>query len=187
LPPNGTRVHVQLPVPCHWLRIGASVVRKTTWRNEESAAVEFEPLTRAQQVSLNSALLELDQPHGANATILLMIDDPDAQLAIGKTLHGRGYSLVSRTTPLDVIQHYVQSAGPPLRAAIVSTALPFGAGQDVLDFLAAEHPAVKRVVLIDTQSCNDGTRASRPDLVIVSPFHDNLADALTNLDGQAAG
>ncbi len=169
-------------MPCHRLRIGASIVRKTTWRNEESAAIEFEPLSRAQRVSLNSALLELDQPDGANGTILLMIDDPDAQLAIGKTLHGRGYSLVSRTTPLDVIQHYVQSAGPPLRAAVVSTALPFGAGQDVLDFLAAEHPDVKRVVLIDTESCGESSRASQPDLVIVSPYPDNLVCALGNLE-----
>lgn len=180
-------MRLQLRVPCHRLRVGASIVRQTT-RRDAGSAVEFDPLGREEQVALNNALLELYHPtHTAHGTILLMINDPDTQLSIGNSLHRHGYSLISRTTPLDVIRHFVEGAGPPLRAALVSAALPFGAGQDVLDFLANERPHVKRGLLIDAERAEHArTCASRPDFVVVSPYHDNVALALGELDGPAA-
>lgn len=190
LPPAGTRVKLQLSVPFHRLRLSGSIVRNAKLRAPEtdSAAVEFDPLTREERVALNSALLELAPPrHVTHGTILLMIDEPDVQLSIGKALHDHGYSVISRTTRLDVVRHLVEGAGPPLRAALVSVALPFNAGQDVLDYLANERPHVKRGLLIDAEHADQASSCtSPPDFVVVSPYHDNLARALGDLDTRAA-
>ena len=154
----------------------------------DSAALEFDPLTREERVALNSALLELAPPrHVTHGTILLMIDEPEVQLSIGKALHDHGYSVISRTTRLDVVRHFVEGAGPPLRAAVVSVALPSGAGLDVLEYLANERPHVKRGLLVDAEHaelarCSTG----RPDFVVVSPYLEDLAHALGDLDARAA-
>ncbi|HEY5937980.1 MAG TPA: PilZ domain-containing protein, partial [Kofleriaceae bacterium] len=172
LPPAGTRVRVQLSVPCHRLRLTGSIVRNAKLRAPDSeSAVEFDPLTREERVALNNALLELAPPrHVTHGTILLMIDEPDAQLSIGKALHDHGYFVISRTTRLDVVRHFLEGAGPPLRAALVSESLPFGAGQDVLDYLATERPHVKRGLLIDAEHAEHARCwASRPDFVVVRP------------------
>ena len=186
LPAAGTRVRVQICVPCHRLQLAGVIVRTSALRTELSAAINFDPLTRAQQVTLNNALLELDHPHphahAYNGSILLMSDDPDTQLALGKSLHASGYSLVARTTPLDVVQHFLESARPPLRAAIVSPTLPRHAGQDVLDFLAHEQPEVKRGLIVeDGRLASVKAPASGVDFLVVRPFDDQVALDLPRL------
>ncbi|MEJ7603298.1 MAG: PilZ domain-containing protein [Kofleriaceae bacterium] len=186
LPPEGTRVRVQLCVPCHRLQLAGVVVRTSALRTELSAAINFDPLTRAQQVTLNNALLELGHPHphphADNGSILLMSDDPDTQLAVGKSLLASGYSLVARTTPLDVVQHFLESARPPLRAAIVSPTLPRHAGQDVLDFLAYEQPEVKRgLVVDDEQFAGLELPACGVDFLVVRKYDDQAALDLPRL------
>jgi hypothetical protein len=168
LPQPGTRVRVAFRVPCHVLRLIGTVV----WNHDPRAAVEFDTLTRAQQLVLDGALLEADVPDGPGfGAILLMIDDPVTQLAIGRAVHGRGYHTIARTTPLDVLQGLMEP-GPPLRAAIVSAGLPHGAGQDVLEFLAQERPLVRRALLAEEVEQPARCGRSIPDHVLLGLPYD---------------
>jgi hypothetical protein len=139
-PPRGTHVRVALPVPCHRLHLTGEVV----WRGHPFAAVEFDPLTRAQLVALNAGVLEAEptDPHEQRGVVLLMIDDPAVQGEIGSELRMHGYRVLARSTPLDAILGVMR--GPPLRAAIVSAG---GGGSTMLAFLADECPNVRRIVV----------------------------------------
>jgi len=179
LPRPGTRVRVAMRVPCHMLKLTGAVV----WNERpRAAAVEFDPLTRDQQVLLDTALLEAESPaDGANehGAVLLMIDDPVTQAAIGRAVRDRGLQPIARLTPLDAIQTLV-NPGPPLRAAIVSAGLPHRAGHDVLDFLARECPQARRVLLVEPHQTAARRSGGRPrDCIVSSPYY--IADIVPML------
>jgi hypothetical protein len=183
LPRRGTRICVAVRVPCHVLQLHGAIA----WNEKHrAAAVEFDPLTREQQVSLNTGLLESDGDYaspGARGAVLLMIDDPTTQAAIGRAVRDCGFRLIARTTPLDAIQSLV-SAGSRLHAAIISVELPHRAGHDVLDFLAREYPEVRCAVLGERGELEEG-RASdgRPACALSQPYRaEEIGQMLGALD-----
>jgi hypothetical protein len=163
-PAAGTRMRVMLRVPCHVLRLEGVVV----WNEKRRvAAVEFDPLTPYQRMSLDAALLEGDGVAAADpGAVLLMIDDTAAQAMIGSVFRACGFQLIARSTPLDAVQCVVD--GSPLRAAVVSAGLPHSGGHDVLDFLADECPRVKRVLLVEPHE-HAVARSSAPHHVLTKP------------------
>lgn len=165
IPPPGTRIAMRIPVPCHVLRLSGTVV----WKGpDRTAAVELDPMTKPQQIALNNALLE-HTPAPRRDAVLLMLDDPDEQRAIGKELIDRGYRLISRSTPLDALQRLDEDRGE-VCAAVVSANLPNGAALDVLGFLAEERPRVRRAVMAPDPNWKTN-RIPPPDCVITAPYH----------------
>jgi hypothetical protein len=145
----GPRVSLQLRVPCHLLRVSGAVVRHTA-----DTAVDLDPLTRRETLALGAALLEAAPPVGASrGAVIVMVPDPVQQHALGDALRESGFTVIARSTPLDLLERLFDP-GLPIRGAIVSPALPNGAGQDVLAFLAAERPAI-RTVLADARSVSE--------------------------------
>jgi len=164
IPAPGTRIAMRIPVPCHMLRLSGTVV----WKGpERTGAVELDPMTKAQQVELNNALLE-HAPAPKGDAVLLMVDDPIEQRAIGNELLDRGYRLISRTTPLDAMQKLGDDEGE-VCAAVVSANLPNGGGLDVLSFLAEERPRVRRAVMAPEPGWRT-TRIPPPDCVLTAPY-----------------
>lgn len=183
VPPPGTRIAMRIPVPCHVLRLSGTVV----WKGgpDRTAAVELDPMTREQQRLFNNALLEHQEPPRRDSQpVLLMVDDPDQQRAIGRELIERGYRVISRSTPLDAIQRLEEDGGE-LCAAVVSADLPNGAGLDVLSFLAEERPHVRRAVMVPASGCQPSPMPP-PDCVLTAPYHrGDLAPLFAGL-GRAA-
>ena len=168
IPPPGTRIAMRIPVPCHVLRLSGTVV----WKGgpERTAAVELDPMTKAQQLALNSALLEHEGPPKRDSQpVLLMVDDPDEQRAIGRELIDRGYRVISRSTPLDALQR-LEEDSDEVCAAVISAGLPNGGGLDVLNFLAEERPSVRRAVMVPEPNWNTA-RMLEPDCVLTAPYH----------------
>jgi len=155
VPRLGTRLRLALRVPCQLLRLMGRVVRH---ERPGVAAVEFDPLTWAQQGLLRALDPAADVP-GDHHVVLLMIDDLRTRSAIGQAVRDCGYRAIVCATPLDVIQGLVEP-GLALRAAIVSAGLPGRGGQDVLGFLAQECPDVVRALLVKPpwagRHCRDG-------------------------------
>jgi hypothetical protein len=168
VPPPGTKIAMRIPVPCHVLRLSGTVV----WTDgpDRTAAVELDPMTKVQQLAYNNALLEHEEPPRRDSQpVLLMVDDPDEQRAIGRELIDRGYRVISRSTPLDALQRLEDDRGE-LCAAVVSASLPNGGGLDVLSFLAEECPHVRRAVMIPA-SGNLTSDVPAADCVLSAPYH----------------
>jgi len=177
-PRPGSQLRLALRVACHLLRLTGTVVRTERRR---FAAVDFDPLTPEQEVVLETALLEIESAGHASqeGAVLLMIEEPALQAAIGNALCSWGYRLIARSTPLDAVQSVVD--GPPLRAAIVSAGLPHGGGQAVLDYLADECPQVRRALLLEAHHDQLGLRcpySSPPHHVLTSPYREHELAAL---------
>jgi len=177
-PRQGSQLHLALRVAGHLLRLTGKVVRNERRR---LAAVEFDGLTPEQEATLETALLEIESADHASqeGAVLLMIEEPAIQAAIGSALCKWGYRLIARSTPLDAVQSVVD--GLPLRAAIVSAGLPHGGGQDVLDFLAEECPEVRRALLLEPHHDQIGLHcpySSPPHHVLTSPYRVNDLAAL---------
>jgi len=193
VPAVGTRLSVAVRVPCHMLRLTGAIVR-----NELPcrAAIEFDPLTPAQHVLLNTVLLDADAAYAAQRArhaVLVLVGDPEAQMEIVRAIWSCGFRPIARATPLDVVHGLDARAatldGVSLRAAVVATNLPSGAGHDVLEYLADACPHVRRAVLVepDAKSRADVPR-SAVDCVLLPPYRPHqLAPLFAGIDGRAIG
>ncbi len=139
LPAVGSHLDLQLDVPCHRIRLRSTVM----WnRDAREVGVRFDVVSPREQLLVNNALLEALPGHPDHRGVLLVLDDSATQSALGRTIHARGYRVISRSTPLDALQALASSVS--LHIAVVSATLPNRGAFDLLHYLADEHPGVHR-------------------------------------------
>ncbi len=169
LPGVGARARLQLSLLGRATTIDATVA----WRGTRApcAGLAFDPLGASQRRALADALLLASfRDDDADRAVLLLVDDSPHIAELAAALRARGFAISVLATPLDAIERLTR-ASPPVRTAIVSSALANGTAGHVLGFLATEHPEVHRVLLTETTDRAGVTIDGRlADRVLVSPW-----------------
>lgn len=177
LPVAGTRAQLQLSLAGRATRIETT----TVWRGA-GAGLEFDPLSAVQRRTVAEALLlaGYQDDEVARRAVLLLVNGSSRAPELAAAIRARGFDLAVTTTPLDAIQRLTQS-GAPVRAAIVSGALPNASGEDLLRFLATEHPHVRRVLLLESAGPLSSVDARLADRVLLAPWTPDDLDAVFDL------
>lgn len=175
----GEHVVVELAAPCRRLQLGGRVVWNDHGR-KRMAGIAFSELAKDDALALNATVIEArrsgrEHPHD----VLVVTDDPDAQLALADGIWAHGCEVAMRTTT-DGALAYLAADAPRARAALISAGLPARAGQELLDIVAMRHPAIRRVLLVDNlMDAAHAFGAMLPDFVLLSPYRsDEVGRAL---------
>ena len=181
----GDVVVVELAAPCRRMQLPGRVVWNDHCR-KRMGGIDFAELSRDDLLALNATVTEARRD-GAQAfahDVLVLTDDPDAQLALADGIWGHAHEVAMRTT-VDGALDYLALNASRAHAAMVSAKLPERAGQRLLDVLAITYPSIRRVLLVDNLA--DATEAAgttMPDFVLLSPFRGDAIDgALRGLAG----
>jgi hypothetical protein len=151
-PPAGRdRVGVLLRLPGDRLvRCEATIVREEVQSGRPVFAVAFSEL-RADQERLIDEAVTLALDEARTASVLLLVDDIDLTQALRDAIARLGY----RSFPVASLREVIHALERPnnFSLALVDDALSRQAGgsaaKEVLDHLAARHPAIRRVLLVD--------------------------------------
>ena len=175
----GDAVVVELAAPCRSLQLSGRVVWNDHCR-KRMGGIAFAALTREDELALNATVFEARREVAKYADdVLVVTEDPAVQLALAEAIWRHANEVAMRTT-VDGALAYLAACATRARAVLVSAKLPDRAGQRLLDLVAKQYPAVRRVLLVD--NLMDAARTlgeTPPDRVLLTPFdHDDVDGAI---------
>lgn len=173
----GDDVTIELAAPCRRVQLEAHVVWNDHGR-KRSAGIAFAPLVKDDALALDATLFELRRTNGPyDQDVLLVTDDPSAQLALANAIWQHEHEVAPRGT-IDGALAYLEAHAPRARAAFVAAG--FTAGSRLLDTIADRYPSLRRVLLVDNlMSAASTVGVTMPHFVLLSPFRsDAVAAAL---------
>jgi CheY-like chemotaxis protein len=181
----GERLRVLLRWPSRmFLALDADVVRHPGSRGEEAAvAVAFRNVPAALEDRIQSGLLSrLDASDPSRRRAVLIVDDCPAVLrALDRELRTLGHRTVCAETPREARKR-LRALGDSIDVALVDLFLGEGDGLDLLSYVGAHHPEVRRVLMSGQASPAQLTLATawqKADAVLCKPWsREKLAGVL---------
>src|SRR5688500_212545 len=144
----GDDVVLELASPCALVQLPAHVVWNDHGR-KRLAGLSLLDLAKHEALALHATLFEARRRLATfERDVLLVADDPAAQLAIADGIVEQRCEVAARLTREGALA-YLGAHAPRARAAFVSAGLPDRSGQAILDAIAEHHPTVRRVMLVD--------------------------------------
>ena len=184
LPAQGARARVQLSLAGHAVCMEVTAA----WRRPGArrTGVTFDPLSAPQRRAIADALLRVGhRDHEDKGTIVLAVNGSPCFEALADAIRARGFAHCVASSPVDALRQ-VRDAAPPICAAIVAPASDGRTDAAVLDVLAAEHPAVRRVLLIEGETADATVAEASADRVLLSPWTDDDLEAMFDVIGHRA-
>jgi len=166
----GDQVIVDLPTPCRRVQLEGRVIWNDH-RRKRMAGITFGAMSRTEAVALNAAVLEATRRTTRYETdAVVLTDDPDAQLALADGIWEQACNVVARTSTAGVLDHLAGERGARVIAVLVSASLDERVGQELLDRIAREYPAVRRVLLVDNLTDPSALGQTLPHFMLLSPY-----------------
>jgi CheY-like chemotaxis protein len=152
-----------------------------------SFAVAFSDLSAEDEDTLHQGLMaELERQHARRfATVLVLDQAAEVRDVLEKDLRELGREAVGVATPLEAVG-WLTTPGTSFDTLLVNLTSSAGPGIDVLDYVSAELPGVRRIALGDDSGAfrlDLALRAGRAQAVLKAPW--NRADLIGVMGGAA--
>jgi hypothetical protein len=182
LPAAGARATVQLSLAGRAMRLETTVMWLAA--GATAAGLAFDAPAPALRRSLAEAMLRAGHHDDADAddgAVVVLINGSPVLGEMSDAIRAHGFALTVSATSEDAIER-VERRDPPVRAVIVSGALADGSGEHLLGHLAAEHPDVRRVLMIDApQEAAQRAGATLAERVLLAPWTTEDLEAVFDL------
>jgi hypothetical protein len=179
--PMGEQVRVVLQLPRRApLGLLARVVRREELGSSRRFAVAFVDVTAEEEDSIHQGIVaELERVHARRFATVLVVDQAgEVRDALERDLREVGRQAVAVATPLEAVGWLINSE-VRFETAVVNLSSGAGQGVDVLEFLSAELPHIRRVAMGDDGSSfrlDLAVRSGRAHAALRRPW--NRADLL---------
>jgi len=139
--------HVRLVLQLHdrGLYLEAAVVRHATAEGQGAFALRFLHLSPAAQDAIQEAVFRELRSKGATPIVLVVDSTPEQAMITSALVQELGSNAVSVRSALDAVT-WLMGSRAHVQAAIVDAELDRVDGLSVLQFMAADFPAVRRVL-----------------------------------------